>query len=540
MQLKDFEKFLEEITIKGSPAIPGEGDKEGESQYLKDVEKRAKEKLGITGAQKQSDLGQQLLGLLNVSNQFVEEESQKKALVKLAEDVMFDTYGWILDRYDIDLDIQFIVGSQIPRFMEDVENEERPEAEVEFKEVTDEDIIREIHKRKIANLIIQGEAKNTKHILHSQIVKDGLNKIYGAEKATEIFKIWDEMSKIADKLDWIIPTTSRATAMEMNPEGLAGACGFGWKKTEKEAQIEIQDEEEYTEWTGEFDEEEMYSEESYEDFDIQQEVSYTPILRARGVDFPMLLHESVKGLFELLSLGGIPSDPRAAKVVVSETGITDEPEDWKYGPEIARDFRAFLNQNPNIDKYQNIREELFKVLIDKKTMSTEEFLNVFRGILIDIEKSEKMLNDLVSKEKLTQSDADAKLAEFKRLKSNARRKIDGLIIDIISNIEAWQNYYQEKERYEKELAEYERRMAEWEEYKATYGEAGDIEQEIPTTKEKDYSEMSQREIQELIDDALDRGDIEAVKKLSPYLKEGKEIYLRELELILENKKPHHF
>jgi hypothetical protein len=48
--------------------------------------------------------------------------------------------------------------------------------------------------------------------------------------------------------------------------------------------------------------------------------------------------------------------------------------------------------------------------------------------------------------------------------------------------------------------------------------------------------MSQREIQSLVDDALDRQDYEEVKKLSQYLKEGKEIYLKEVERINESKK----
>jgi hypothetical protein len=46
---------------------------------------------------------------------------------------------------------------------------------------------------------------------------------------------------------------------------------------------------------------------------------------------------------------------------------------------------------------------------------------------------------------------------------------------------------------------------------------------------EDLSKLSQREIQNLIDDALDSGDYDEVKKLSIYLKEGKEIYLNELK-----------
>jgi hypothetical protein len=64
--------------------------------------------------------------------------------------------------------------------------------------------------------------------------------------------------------------------------------------------------------------------------------------------------------------------------------------------------------------------------------------------------------------------------------------------------------------------------------KSLYG--GDEEKE---TGEVDYSELTQREIQELIDDALDAADYKRVQMLAQYMKEGKEIYLKELERINE-------
>jgi hypothetical protein len=516
MKIKDFEKFLEEITIKGNPAIPGEGEeREGENPYLSDVERRAKERMQITGAQSTGELGQKLNSLLRKSNEYI--VGKEKKLEDLAAKVMDINFGWILDRYSIDLDIKLLKsGSQIKNFIDGADEEENPEAEAQFKEVTEEDIRNEVHKRKIANLIIQGEAKNTKHILHSKEVKDGLNEIYGTQKAQEIFNIWDEMSKTADKLDWLIPTTSRSTMMEEQPEGLAGACGYGWNKTEKERE-EVQEEEpeeDYTEWTGgdeeEWtggDEEEFYDEGGYTEFVAKDEFTYTPILRARGIDFPMLLHESVKGLFEILSLCGIPTDPRSAKVALSETGARDEPEDWKYGPEIARDFRDFVNKNPKVKEYTNIKEELFRMLIDENTMPTKEFLELFRGILSN--------------------------------KPFARRKIDKMIDEIIESIEEMERYNREMEQYRKDLEEYNKQMAAWEEYQRTKGSQEEIEDdeemEPEEIQEVDPSKMTQIQIQKLIDGALDRRDIETVKNLSKYLKEGREIYLREIELILENK-----
>ena len=62
--------------------------------------------------------------------------------------------------------------------------------------------------------------------------------------------------------------------------------------------------------------------------------------------------------------------------------------------------------------------------------------------------------------------------------------------------------------------------------------------EEETSGEVDYSELTPRELTELIDDALDAGDYERVKMLSQYMKEGKEIYLKELERINESHTNH--
>ena len=60
------------------------------------------------------------------------------------------------------------------------------------------------------------------------------------------------------------------------------------------------------------------------------------------------------------------------------------------------------------------------------------------------------------------------------------------------------------------------------------------EKEVPQQQsEIDYSELTQRELMDLIDAALDAGDRKRVEMLAQYMKEGKEIYLKELERINE-------
>ena len=62
--MKNFEKFLEEISIKNNPGIPGEGNREDrqpeDTNYLSDLERDQKQKLGVTG--REFPMGMQRLG----------------------------------------------------------------------------------------------------------------------------------------------------------------------------------------------------------------------------------------------------------------------------------------------------------------------------------------------------------------------------------------------------------------------------------------------------------------------------------------------
>lgn len=526
--MKSFDQFIkEEADIKGNPAIPGEGDKKpGEPDYLTNVERRAKQRLGITDA----DLGRQtpmgympsrkemrlaekmVRELLPASVQLV--RGSEEELSKLATDIIYNLYKAIIDRYEIELDIKLIKPGKVKDFMD--ECDECDDEQPKMREIKDPNLIKEIHKRKIANLIIQGEAKNTKHVLHSDEVKEGLVEVLGERKGKELFNVLDELAKTADQLDWIIPEEVKADMMEMMPDGMAGACSIGWKPKEKKEE----DEEEYKEFTGEEDEED-YTE---EDDSPSENFGSTPILRARGVDFSMLIHESVKGLFEILSLAGLPQGEteeetkKMLNTIYLNTGLSDEPQDFKYGPELAADLRDFVNENNKVDLYPNVREELWKLMIDKETLKTDDFLNLMRGILSKTEE--------------------------------ARRKVDHLIDKVIEMIKIEK---EEEDKYNREMDEYERQMKEYEEEKdkpqfteeepesdidklvkkSLYGE-----EEKEETGEVDYSTWSQRELQDEIDAALDAGDYKKVSMLSQYMKEGKEIYLRELEIINEKLNPH--
>lgn len=486
--MKDFSKFIkEEVTIKGSGGIPGESGnhKKSEKQYLADVERRARQRLGVPrdenpmfGPPRQTmEIFQELNGLMQQSMGFI--RGHEEELEDLAKRIILSEYGSILE--NVDLDIKIIRPGKVKEFMDEECDCESPS----YQLLTDPEIKKEVDKRKILNNITQGEAKNTKRILAMPEVRDELIAILGDRNGQQAHRVWTRITELADKLDWLIPVDVKADMMGEAPQGMAGACSVKWPGQKSNDESEDLSDKVLKD---------LESADIDDDNEELQELLSTgnPIIKARGIDFPMLLHETVKGIYELIAAAGIPEDKRTAELVMLNTSsFADEAEEFRFGPEIASDIRDFINKSTKeIDKHPNIRERFCGRLA---VMPPDEFLLLVKNIL---------------------SDAPA-----------ARTKVDEILQDIID----------EMDEYKKSLTEYEAgvKLGEIES-----GDGGDEDNVITHTKEEptevDYSQMSQRDIQSLIDDALDSGDFDKVKTLSQYLKEGREIYLREIERLNEN------
>jgi len=484
--MKNFSKFLEEITIKGNVGMPGE-EKGDEPKYLRDIERKGSEK--IRDVRDPRPLFGEIMNLMQRGKGMV--RGKENELEQFAEEMIRSVYSGILD--NVDLDIKLVRdGNEVAQFMEDEECEECEDGE-KVQRSSSKELKLEVDKRKIANNIIQGEAKNTKLVIEMPECKEGLKKILGDAKGEEYHRLIIEISKIADKLDWIIPVEAKAHMMEMAPEGMAGACSVKWpeakeEKPKKSAEDILKSLEEGGDLEDNKEEiEEMLS-------------TGNPVIKARGIDFPMLLHETVKGIYELIAAAGIPEDEKMAKNVMFNTSsFADEAEDFKYGPYIAADLRDFVNKSPNVDKYPNIREFVFGKLI---SMPAEEFLKNMKNILLNSPEARTLVNGLVDsvikqldeyQEKSTEFDVKQTLGETEE--------------------EPSEEYPKEEPREDAEMTKI-------------------------SDQEVDYSTWRKADIQSEIDDALDSGDYEKVKMLSQYLKEGKEIYLREIERINESHKFH--
>ncbi len=449
--IKSFNDRLNEASLKGNPGIPGEGEGgEGGKKYLSDVERMAQQR----NAELQRTHGRDIPQFMSLVSRAKEIQKGKEAqLEALAERAIRTMYGDILN--DVELRIKFPKNDQIKKSMENVPAE--PAEMPQLKELQDAGIISEIHKRKIANNITQGEVKNTKKMLNLPEVRDGLYEILGREIGEEYRVLLNKITEIAGFFDWAIPMEVQKEMWERDKSGFSGSVSVQWETPE-----ESKDSEEIAQ---------QILDELMSDDEIPQEAEelfdqVKPTINALGTDFSMLLHETVKGIYELIAACGIPEDEETAQLVIDNTdSLADEIEDLRYGPEIAGDLRDFVNEFPESADIPNLREHVFGKMM---MMPAEDFLKL---MLMILEENPK-----------------------------AKEGVQEIIDEIVQ-----------------EQRDYELRMA---------GIDSDEESPYAATPEEpegepDYANMSQKDINKLIDDAIDARDFDRVKFLSQYLKESK-------------------
>jgi len=450
--IKSFQDRLNEASLRGNPGIPGEGEGDERKKYLPDVERRAEER----NAQLQRTHGRDIPQFMSLVSKARSLQKGKEAeLEALAERAIRTMYGDILN--DVELRIKFPKSDQMKKSMENVPAE--PPEMPQLKVLQDAGIISEIHKRKIANNITQGEAKNTKKMLNLPEVRDGLYQILGREAGMEYLVALNKITEIAGFFDWMIPMEVQLEMWERDKSGFSGSVSVEWEtpgenKDSEDLAQQILDEL--------MDDSELPEEEAEELFD-----SVKPTINALGTDFSMLLHETVKGIYELIASCGIPQEEESAQIVIDNTDtLADEIEDLRYGPEIAGDLRDFINKFPESRDITNLREHIFGKMM---LMPAEDFLKLMLMILSEDPKAKDEVQE---------------------------------IIDEIAQ----------------ELKDYDMAMS---------GIDSDDYKEYPISPEEpegepDYANMSKKEINDLIDAAIDIRDFDKVEQLAKYIKESKQ------------------
>jgi len=209
-----------------------------------------------------------------------------------------------------------------------------------------------------------------------------------------------------------------------------------------------------------------------EEGEEEEEEQEEPQIEAKAWIFPLLVHELIKGVMELAAIGWAEGhmEPDEHKHVISRADtIPGEIWGMRLGPGMWEKFLQCIE-----DEDYKIKHWLFQQL---SQLPAPKFHSFMQEILSSTQECKKVIDHL---RELHQKVEDDRLE------------------DIVTG---------DEDTFEAGLDD-------------LLGDAGikgaspeETEEEI----EVDYSEMSSREIQQLIDDALDAEDFDTVKKLHQYL-----------------------
>ena len=379
--IKNFQDYLNEASLRNHPALPGGQD--GSDSYRRETEIYSKEQIRDLERRYGPDMGRLPSIAAEVQGM---QRGYEKDLEILAEKALRTLYGRIIE--DVTLDIKFPEPNEIPEMMKDVPDKSPKEApEIpQIQELKSKEIISEIQKRKIINNITQGEAVNSKKALNLPEVKQGLVKIMGQEKADKYIELLNKLTDIAQAFYWKIPVEVQEMMWQANKGGMSGAVKVDWENKEKKDEDLAKDILDDIEKNGADDLPKEVEDLFYET---------QPTIHARGQDFAMLVHEAVKGVYELIGAIAIPEDEEIAKTVLMNTdSLADEIEDIRNGPKMAADIRNYMNTFPDIknDTIPNLREHVMGALF---TFPAPEFNSIILSILSNSDKYRSTIQGII-------------------------------------------------------------------------------------------------------------------------------------------------
>jgi hypothetical protein len=294
--------------------------------------------------------------LMNAHNTIVQAElNHREELERLAVDLVMKEMG--IPEGSIEFDAKIIGMGEVDTddFNRDDNNEENPEevdvdddidlgVEVNlFNELQGLDV--EKAKRRLINSIIQGASNKGHYMYH--LAPEKISEITGNPNLINMYGI---MMSINDLSYWQL---SDETIKQM------GNSGAGKEQVERP-----------------------------EDEDGVAKVV------ARGINFPVLVHELIKGVLELFAIQGRPEDEETYdEVESSEDTLEKEMWDLRLGPAIWDRLRSQFPEDIVID--ENKRELQNYLLVEIFKLPAKKFLVFMREVLQGTEKGKRLMNELM-------------------------------------------------------------------------------------------------------------------------------------------------
>ena len=336
-----------ETPYSNFPAIP-EMDRDFieliSSKRFKDSVDKVRMAMGDTRTiQGQNALGQLMNTVVQAMQRLVMIQSQnKEELEDLAVKLVKEELG-IPDgamQFDAQLVMQPMGAAEGMQSNPEMPSEE----EVEELMGDIENFNLERAKRRFINSLIQGAAFKGGHMY--VMVRDEINDIN-----PQLMNLYAVTQSLMEHAYWIFP----------DMEGMAGGGGGQMGQSEVDEETD------------------------------------PPTVKARAVTFPLLVHELVKGVYEIFGTHGLPDDPRQQEMILkAEDTLPSEIWDSRLGPVFWEKFVSTYPIELFEDDMKHIQHYLFMRF---SALSAEEFMRVAKMILSGDPKGEKfiqgMVNDIV-------------------------------------------------------------------------------------------------------------------------------------------------
>ena len=328
------------------------------SKRFKDVIENLKRLTGVRNLSGMNGMMQLQTLVMGASNRILQiQSSHKEYLENLAIDLVKKETG-ITDQVNFEADL--VNPGEISKQGMSSKPEEYDEDEIEKQFGGEEDeeedfqddfmsfmnsmenFNAETAKRRILNALIQGGAKKG-HYMYQLVVPelDRLNP--------DLVRLYGVIMSYADYLYWIMPNQQMLN-MAGSGEGMMG----------KEEVDETTD---------------------------------PPTVKAQATWFPLLIHELLKGVNDLVMTQGLPDDPRSAEMVmgVADT-LPDEIWDMRVGPII---YEKLVNAYP--DELFDEDKKIIQFYLQSRiaSLSTDEFFKTMKEILAETSKGKQIVDKMV-------------------------------------------------------------------------------------------------------------------------------------------------
>ena len=336
-----------ETPYHGFPAIPNMDRDFIElisSKRFKDSVEKVRTAMGDTRTIQGSNALMQLMGTVGQAMQkLVMIQSQnKEVLENLAVELVKNELGIPDDAMQFKAEL---VGQPMGA-AEGMQSEPEMPSEEEVEELMGdmENFNLEREKRRFINSLIQGAAFKGGHMYN--LVKNEINDIN-----PQLMNLYAVTQSLMEHAYWIFP----------NMEGMAGGGGGQMGQSEVDEETD------------------------------------PPTVKAKAVTFPLLVHELVKGVYEIFGSHGLPDDPRQQEMILNaEDTLPSEIWDSRLGPVFWEKFMASYPMELFDEDKKHIQHYLFMRF---SSLNAEEFMRVAKMILSGDPKGQQfiqlMVNDII-------------------------------------------------------------------------------------------------------------------------------------------------